>query len=632
MGDPVVSFENISYTVRKSKYWGLGGFKSKQILDDISGSIQAGELVAIMGPSGAGKSTFLDVLCGRVDKVQNKMSGKVKFFGRKIKKQDFTYVMQEDALEGVLSVRENLQYSALLRLPSDMTRKEKYDRVEEVIEQLGLTKCSDSWIGHKFFRGISGGERRRTSIGMELIVNSPIMFLDEPTSGLDSKTAHNVIQILKGLCNQNRTIICTIHQPSSYVFNLFDKVLFLAGGKAVYFGSVPGAKQFFAENNYHVPELTNPADYYMGILNTDFDMKEEKTARQESIRKLVDSHKVSSAALLDSRQSERAKNAQVNGDRDDDDDYSEGNWFTRLFRDKEPKYQTNIFVQTFHLLTRFALIQTRDPVPFYSRVMQYLMMGALILGTLFLRLPYTTNALYDRIGVIFAIACFIIWFPLSTLEAFLGSKQQFIRERVNGYYSVLPYAVASSMVNVAMSFVFTLCFIIPLYWLVGLNPYAEAFFYTILMTWAIISNAEALISLISSFVPNFITGIALVAFWNLACTLCAGFLIKVSLIPGWWIWVYWSTPFHYSFEGLLNNEFSNNASFYCNNYNSTVSPCACNFPDLDGDCINSGYEVQVFYGVQNVNKWGFYGVVIGFTILYRILYYLVLRFFNTGKK
>ena len=171
--------------------------------------------------------------------------------------------MQDDTLQGSLTVRENLMFSANLRLPSSLNYQQRVDKVNEVIEVLGLTKSADTSVGDVFRRGVSGGERRRTSVGMELLTMPAILFLDEPTSGLDSLSALRICKLLQDLAKNLRlTIICTIHQPSSTVFECFDKLLLLSRGQMVYFGERAGATQYFADLGKEIPSNTNPADFY----------------------------------------------------------------------------------------------------------------------------------------------------------------------------------------------------------------------------------------------------------------------------------------------------------------------------------------------------------------------------------
>lgn len=219
----------------------------KTILNGISGVAPPGRLIALMGASGAGKSTLLNILASRFKPT----SGFVKANGHKLMMDgiegqatvDFlkisSFVQQEDIFFGHLTVEEHLYYQSQFKL-SNLTAAEKTERIERLIAKLGLEKCRKSFIGNlqdgTGGRGISGGERKRLSIASELLTNPSVIFLDEPTSGLDSFMSTHVCELLRELAHSGRTIICTIHQPSSQVFTFFDDLILLSDGCVVYNG------------------------------------------------------------------------------------------------------------------------------------------------------------------------------------------------------------------------------------------------------------------------------------------------------------------------------------------------------------------------------------------------------------
>ena len=197
------------------------GSQQKQILDGISGSLKGGEVCALMGPSGAGKTSLLNVLAGRVrTRGTTRVDGSILLDNQSISgsalRKRIAYVMQQDILTPTQTVRESLWFSANLRLPSSYTKQQKHELVEKTLKDLGLEKCADTYIGDDMIRGVSGGEKKRTCVGIELIMKPKLIFLDEPTSGLDSYAAHNVVMRLKDMAaHDGCNVLCTIHQPSS---------------------------------------------------------------------------------------------------------------------------------------------------------------------------------------------------------------------------------------------------------------------------------------------------------------------------------------------------------------------------------------------------------------------------------
>jgi ATP-binding cassette subfamily G (WHITE) protein 1 len=189
-----------------------------------------------MGPSGAGKTSLMEVIS------KQSKSGEVHgdFFlnGNEVNikniKQNAGFVFQDDVILRTMTVYEALLMSATLRLPESVSFIDKTNIVNEMISTLHLNKCKDTIVGDSTLKGLSGGERKRLSVGMEMITNPSIIFLDEPTSGLDTYTAYTLIESLKNLALSGRTVICTIHQPSSDIFRLFNRMILLNQGKIIY--------------------------------------------------------------------------------------------------------------------------------------------------------------------------------------------------------------------------------------------------------------------------------------------------------------------------------------------------------------------------------------------------------------
>ncbi|KZP09735.1 hypothetical protein FIBSPDRAFT_911906 [Athelia psychrophila] len=250
-------FSNLTYTIN-----------GRTILDGISGRIQPGQVLAIMGASGAGKSTFLDILARKAKR--GTVSGETLVNGRIVAEEMYKnvsgYVDQEDTLMSTLTVYETVLYSALLRLPREMSFEAKKFRTLETMQELGILGIKDSRIGDSGKRSISGGEKRRVSIACELVTSPSILFLDEPTSGLDAYNAFNVVECLSALArNYNRTVIFTIHQPRSNIVALFDQLVLLARGKLVYSGALSECQEYFAGIGKPCPPGFNIADYLIDL-------------------------------------------------------------------------------------------------------------------------------------------------------------------------------------------------------------------------------------------------------------------------------------------------------------------------------------------------------------------------------
>ncbi|CAI0410173.1 unnamed protein product [Linum tenue] len=205
-----------------------------------------GEILAMLGPSGSGKTTLLTALGGRLN---GKLSGK----------RRTGFVAQDDVLYPHLTVNETLMFTALLRLPKTLTWEEKAQHVEQVIIELGLTRCRNSMIGGPLFRGISGGEKKRVSIGQEMLINPSLLLLDEPTSGLDSTTAQRILTTIKRLA-----------EPSSRLYHMFDKVVLLSEGSPIYYGPASAALEYFSSVGFSTSMTVNPSDLLLDLANGNF--------------------------------------------------------------------------------------------------------------------------------------------------------------------------------------------------------------------------------------------------------------------------------------------------------------------------------------------------------------------------
>jgi len=242
----------------------------KRVLEGVTGKFQAGRMCAIMGPSGAGKTTFMNVLCGKA--TYGKMGGSIHINGQEANvaslKSVMGFVPQDDIVHQELTVREQIQFSAKLRGRVGLSEGRIERITEDVLNVMQIDHVQNSIVGGVEQRGISGGQRKRVNIGLELAAEPTLLFLDEPTSGLDSTSSLSVCSSLKKMCQLGMTSIMVIHQPRYSLFTLFDDVLLLGkGGKTVYLGPSTGAKPYFESLGFEMPANENPADWFMDVIS-----------------------------------------------------------------------------------------------------------------------------------------------------------------------------------------------------------------------------------------------------------------------------------------------------------------------------------------------------------------------------
>ena len=320
MGDPVLDLEqvdadlsfraveavgvrveqlDVDIDVSPSKF-SLAGLKSrgpteyKPILKKVNARMPGGTVTAILGSSGSGKTSVLNTLSHRIEGGKLRTHGRI-LYNDQAKLSDIrsAYVMQQDVLLPSLTVRETLRYAAELRLPPPTTQEERLKVVEDVILELGLKECADTRVGNNVHKGCSGGEKRRTSLAVQMLANPSVLFLDEVTTGLDATTAFQLMGTLKSLARKGRTVIITIHQPRSEIWSLFDHVLLLANGSPLYSGSAHECLPYFAQIGYELPAFSNPAEYLIDIAAIDNRTPEaeaESTHRVQGLIKAWETH------------------------------------------------------------------------------------------------------------------------------------------------------------------------------------------------------------------------------------------------------------------------------------------------------------------------------------------------------
>uniref|UniRef100_A0A8C1XXG4 ATP-binding cassette, sub-family G (WHITE), member 2a n=1 Tax=Cyprinus carpio TaxID=7962 RepID=A0A8C1XXG4_CYPCA len=411
-----VSFHNINYSVKmKSGFMCKRKVTQKNIL--IDGIMRPG-LNAILGATGSGKSSFLDVLAARKDPAG--LSGEVLIDGAP-QPPNFKclsgYVVQDDVVMGTLTVRENLRFSAALRLPKSIRQREKDEKVEKLIQELGLSKVADSRVGTQLIRGVSGGERKRTNIGMELIIDPPVLFLDEPTTGLDASTANSVLMLLKRMANSGRTIILSIHQPRYSIYRLFDSLTLLLGGRLVYHGPAQDALDYFSQIGYTCEPHNNPADFFLDVINGD------STAvalnKLYSNEELDEEQLSSSLKGIEDRLVEEYKNSASNKQTKSElERIVQGQDYSKRPKSRTITYSTSFFHQFNWVLKRTFRNLMLNPQTSFAQVST----------TVYLLKAFTdlSTCVCFRMGALFFITTNQCFSSVSSAELFITERKLFV--------------------------------------------------------------------------------------------------------------------------------------------------------------------------------------------------------------
>ncbi|NXC19097.1 ABCG2 protein, partial [Corythaeola cristata] len=540
----VVSFHNINYSVKQS-----GGFLwkrktvEKKILHNVYGIMKPG-LNAILGPTGSGKSSLLDVLAARKDPAG--LSGEVLIDGIP-QPPNFKcisgYVVQDDVVMGTMTVRENLHFSAALRLPSSITVKEKKERVTQIITELGLNKVADAKVGTELIRGVSGGERKRTNIGMELITEPPVLFLDEPTTGLDASTANAVLILLKKLSRRGRTIIFSIHQPRYSIFKLFDSLTLLALGKVLYHGPAKQSLEYFSSIGYECEAFNNPADFFLDVINGDSTAvaasKEDHIPVYAGEEDNVDSsvvdvlhQKYLNSSLYQSTKEALAKLELGQGRKQ------------RVPRQShEITYANGFLTQLYWVSNRSLINLIRSPQASIAQIAVTITL-ALVVGAIFFGVKLDQSGIQNRVGSLFFVSTHHCFSSVSSIELFIRDKKLFVHQYTSGYYRVSAYFLALMIGDLLpMRTAPAIVFSCVSYWMIGYQPAAGHFFFYML-TLALVSYTATAMSLAIS------AGMEVVAVANLVITMCfvvmlifSGLLVNLPSVMDWLNWLkYFSIP------------------------------------------------------------------------------------------
>eukprot|EP00052_Salpingoeca_macrocollata_P010943 m.84510 g.84510 ORF g.84510 m.84510 type:complete len:625 (-) comp17803_c0_seq1:57-1931(-) len=590
-----LSFEHIQFSVKLK----TDKKENKVLLNDISGLCKAGEITAIAGQSGAGKSTLLDVLAGRIPSEELD-GGVVKASGRPISntfRKNSGYVMQDDLLYPLLTVMETLQYTAKLRcrLPEQARNR----RIASILEQLSLTDSAATIIGdNDRNRGISGGQKRRVSIAQEMIRNPSVIFMDEVTSGLDSSTAFNVMQLLQNIARQDhRTIILTIHQPSARLLTLLDRLMIVSAGSLVYNGPVDQVFPYFASIGFGDAGLrANSLEFALDTV--------ERETNKENFRdgavKLIAKYREVEQGL----QSQLHQTQHV-------DNVPRGSTVEMQF-----EHANSFWNETKILLSRTLLNNLRTKSVFITRLSSFLSMS-FVIGTLFLNAGKEPVSYSDATSLV-SYAAFssavLIFTTTEALPVFLMERTIFTRETARGAYRASSYALSSFIAAMPFLLVLAFTYTLPSFLLVGLRGWEE-FFFQVIQLFAILLAANGFVVMWSAVLPDFISGNSAVTAMFAAFFLFGGFFASRSYIidsAPWWIWMHYISIFKYALDGVLLNSIDENQTVGCPS-------------DSAPDCVLTGKDFHQQYGVDQVSMWLNPLILLGFAVVFRVIFFLILR-------
>ncbi|XP_052177562.1 ABC transporter G family member 10-like [Diospyros lotus] len=575
----IIKTKNLSYKL-PPPYGGFGwwpesgaGCTDRYILRNVNCEAKPGEITAIAGPSGAGKTTLLDILAGMI--VPSRVCGHVLVNGQPMDAAFFRrvsgYITQDEALFPLLTVEETLIYSARLRLEGGL-QKAAAARAKQLLEELGLNHVADAKIGDDSRRGISGGEKRRVSIGVDLVHDPDVLLVDEPTSGLDSASAFHVISLLESMAkNHGKTIVLTIHQPGFRILELFDQAVLLCNGIVLHRGSLNLLEERLKLAGHSIPFHVNVLEFAIDTVESLLIDLEENPAGIE--------------------------------EEEEEEGY-------RPFRKglNRAIYCNSRFSEAVILSQRFSKNIFRTKQLFSIRMVQALLVG-ILLGTIFMN---SKLKFQPKLGFFAFSLTFLMSSTTEALPILLREKRILMRETSRGAYRVSSYVIANTLVFLPFLLGVALLFSTPVYWLVGLRRDLDCFLYFSLVVWVVLLMSNSLVACFSALVPDFIVGTSVIAGFVGSFFLFSGYFISKDEIPKYWIFMYYLSLFRYPFECFMINE-----------YGGEKRKGKC-LESVGGACVLDSHGFLLQKGLKESQKWSNLAVMLGFILGYRFLCFMIL--------
>nr|XP_034370301.1 ATP-binding cassette sub-family G member 8 isoform X3 [Arvicanthis niloticus] len=571
--------------------------------------VRSGQMLAVIGSSGCGRASLLDVITGR-DHGGKMKSGQIWINGQlstpQLIRKCVAHVRQQDQLLPNLTVRETLTFIAQMRLPRTFSQAQRDKRVEDVIAELRLRQCANTRVGNTYVRGVSGGERRRVSIGVQLLWNPGILILDEPTSGLDSFTAHNLVRTLSRLAKGNRLVLISLHQPRSDIFRLFDLVLLMTSGTPIYLGAAQHMVQYFTSIGHPCPRYSNPADFYVDLTSIDRRSKEQEVATMEKARSLAALFLEKVQGFDDFLWKAEAKAC------------STGTYTVSQTQTLTQDTDCGTAAELPGMMQQFSTLIRRQISNDFRDLPTLLIHGAeaclmsLIIGFLYYGHDAKQLSFMDMSALLFMIGALIPFNVILDVVSKCHSERSMLYyELEDGLYTAGPYFFAKVLGELPEHCAYVIIYAMPIYWLTNLRPVPELFLLHFMLVWLVVFCCRTMALAASAMLPTFhMTSFFCNALYN-SYYLTAGFMINLDnlwIVPAW---ISKLSFLRWCFSGLMQIQF--------NGYLYTTQIGNFTFSIL-GDTMVSAMDLN------SHPLYAIYLIVIGISYGFLFLYYLSLKF------
>ncbi|XP_037298378.1 ATP-binding cassette sub-family G member 1-like isoform X2 [Manduca sexta] len=528
-----ISFEDINYTVRTGVL--AGGRKT--ILQNVCGTFNAGELTVIMGQSGAGKSTLMDILAGYTKPTRGQIFVNGRIRNENTFRRRSCYILQDDRVQDMLTIQESLNIAAELKLGNHISSEQKRKRVNEIIVSLGLMRVRNTRAGD-----LSGGQKKRLAIGLELISDPPVMFLDEPTSGLDSSISKHLVYLLHLLARQGRTLVVTMHQPSAGLLQMVDRMYAMVAGRCAYMGSVPHLLTYLSRNDLMCPPYHSPVDFLIEICldNAEKLVKCSQNGRStdwitnvsvETDSNLIKNSNVSAFddVFLTSLPTPREDQTR------------------KILLKLKSSYSTSFWKQFVTLTRRSLLTIWRSPW-FTIMITGIHCSMALFIGFLFYNIGEDAKYVRDNFNFLYFSLMFLMFTAFSAVTITFPEQIPVVRrEHFNRWYTTGAYYASTLVSTLPTQTVCTLAYACIVYWMTGQPPEIVRFI-TFCVTLILVSYVALCVGLLNGSMFNVKNGVVFGPFFIMPFTIFSGFFLRYCDAPFFVRWM-----FHISFlkHGLV---------------------------------------------------------------------------------
>ncbi|KAM7537773.1 hypothetical protein Aperf_G00000078476 [Anoplocephala perfoliata] len=613
-----IEFKDLVYAAFQGR-----GLRPKFLLKSVSGHFKSGELVALMGPSGAGKSTLMNILAGF--KTLN-VSGQIIVNGKPRDLESFRrssrFIMQDAPLLMHLTVEEAMTCSSQLNLPRSCPKAQRELIIKEILQTLGLSEARNTRTSD-----LSGGQRKRLSIAQEMINNPPIMFFDEPTSGLDSAASLQCIAALRTIAKQGRTVVCTIHQPSVTVFEIFDQLYFLCDGQCLYRGPVKYLVPYLTSIGFQCPKYHNPSDFLMDLVA----VKEDQGAASSTLLNAVASGRLENEIkrLQSSGNSSFTNSIQLaaRAANDLETPNSEGasslvgnrndlSIFQKAHELGGHSFEVGLFHEIRVLTKRALICNWRDKALTRLRVLAHIVVGVLI-GLLYFNVGNNGFQVLNNAAFIYFSILFVMFSALMpTVMTFPLEMRVFVTEHLNYWYTVRAYYFAKTFADLPFQVMSSAIYGVIVYFMTDQPSDFGRFmnFLTTLVLTALVAQAQGLLIGASTDLEVSVflgpaTGIPILLF--------TGFLITLDTIPKYLQWLSYSSFARYAFEGSIKGIYGNNrTAMSC----SKKTPATASLP-----CVSDPNSVLTLLSVSHYHYGIDFAVLAVFFFVLRLLCFFVLK-------